>query len=49
MATHECNGCLLETIQGSETVVAPLVLPRSVCLAPGDGRHSWVRKVAPAG
>ena len=38
MATHECSACLQETIQGATDVVGTLVLPNSVCTAPGGGR-----------
>ena len=48
MATHECSACLQETIQGATDVVGTLVLPNSVCTAPGGGRHSWARKTPPA-
>ena len=44
MATHECSGCLQETIQGATEVDATLVLPNSICTAPGGGRHTWARK-----
>ena len=43
MATHECSGCLRETIQGATEVDATLVLPNSICTAPG-GRHTWTKK-----
>ena len=43
MATHECSGCLQETIQGATEVDATLVLPNSICTAPGS-RHTWARK-----
>ena len=43
MATHECSGCLRETIQGVTEVDATLVLPNSICTAPG-GRHTWTKK-----
>jgi hypothetical protein len=43
MATHECSGCLQQTIQGAMEVDATLVLPNSICAAPG-GRHTWARK-----
>ena len=39
MATHECSGCLQQTIQGATEVDATLVLPNSICTAPG--RHTW--------
>ena len=50
MATHECSACLQETIQGATAtdIVETLVLPNLVCTAPGDGRHSWVRKTPSA-
>ena len=46
MATHECRACLkdMETIQGATKVYGNLVLANSACSAPGDGRHTWVRK-----
>ena len=47
MATHECTGCLQETIQGAIEFVDGIVLPHSICPAPGGGRHSWVRKSQP--
>jgi hypothetical protein len=47
MATHECTGCLQETIQGAIELVDGIVLPHSICPAPGGGRHSWVRKSQP--
>eukprot|EP01036_Dinobryon_divergens_P025599 gene25599-34163_t len=43
MATHECSGCLRETIQGATEVDATLILPNSICTAPG-GRHTWTEK-----
>ena len=47
MATHECTGCLQETIQGAIELVDGIVQPHSICPAPGGGRHSWVRKSQP--
>ena len=47
MATHECSGCLQETIQGATEVDARLVLPNSICTAPG-GRHTWAKKSSQA-
>ena len=44
MATHECTACLKETIQGAAKVYGNLVLANSTCSAPGNGRHTWVRK-----
>ena len=50
MATHECTGCLKETIKGANdanfqkvmAADANLVLPDSICTAAG-GRHTWAK------
>jgi hypothetical protein len=42
MATHQCTGCLCDTIKGASTVESPLVVATSECTAPGGPRHTWV-------